>query len=84
MVACADTCNAAAARIADSINAGFSPCSIYLLYILDIMITEKITIKKTKKRTPVPKKPPKIEDAKKTYNRKKEKVKITKIISGDK
>ncbi|MDP3682781.1 MAG: hypothetical protein Q8S01_02515 [Ignavibacteria bacterium] len=33
----------------------------------------KITIKKKKKRVPLPQKPPKVISAKKTYNRKKEK-----------
>ncbi|MDP1994793.1 MAG: hypothetical protein Q8K40_06060 [Ignavibacteria bacterium] len=33
----------------------------------------KITIKKKKKRVPLPQKPPKVIPAKKTYNRKKEK-----------
>lgn len=40
---------------------------------------EKITIKTgTKKRVPVPKKPPKVIPAKKSYDRKKEKDKIAK------
>jgi hypothetical protein len=37
------------------------------------MTTEKITIKKKKKRFSVPKKSPKIIEGEKTYNRKKEK-----------
>jgi len=34
----------------------------------------KITIKKKKKRVPLPQKPPKVISTKKTYNRKKEKL----------
>jgi hypothetical protein len=41
--------------------------------------TDKIIIKKDKKRVPVPKKAPKTEPSKKAYDRKKEKEKIRKI-----
>lgn len=41
-------------------------------------MTEKIIIKKKKKRVPVPKKPPKVEENKDAYNRKKEKQKLNK------
>jgi hypothetical protein len=37
---------------------------------------EKITIEKKKKRIPVPQKPPKTEEGRKNYNRKKEKDKF--------
>lgn len=40
--------------------------------------SEKIIIEKSKKRIPVPKKPPKVEDDKNAYNRKKEKDKLRK------
>ena len=40
----------------------------------------KIKIKKKKKRIPVPKKPPKIEKSKKSYNRKSERKKAVKSI----
>ena len=40
----------------------------------------KIKIKKKIKRIPVPKKPPKIEKSKKSYNRKSEKKKAVKSI----
>ncbi len=40
----------------------------------------KIVVEKTKKRTPVPQKPPKIEEDKKVYNRKKEKNKLRKSL----
>lgn len=43
---------------------------------------EKIKVKKNKKRVPVPKKPPKVEPSKKAYNRKKEKDKLRKEVSG--
>jgi hypothetical protein len=42
--------------------------------------TEKIIVENVKKRIPVPKKPPKVEDEKKAYNRKKEKDKLRKTI----
>lgn len=45
------------------------------------MQKEKISIKKKKKRIPIPKKPPKVESGKKVYNRKKEKNKLRKSIS---
>jgi len=45
---------------------------------------EKIKVKKKKKRIPLPKKPPKVEEDKKTYNRKKEKIKTRKQISEEK
>jgi hypothetical protein len=38
----------------------------------------KIKIDKAKKRVPVPQKPPKVEEDKSAYNRKKEKAKINK------
>jgi len=44
------------------------------------MIKSKIKIKKKKKRIPVPKKPPKIEKSKKSYNRKSERKKAVKSI----
>jgi hypothetical protein len=44
----------------------------------DITKSEKITVKKIKKRIPVPRKPPKIEEDTKAYNRKKEKSKLRK------
>jgi len=44
---------------------------------------EKIEIKKKKKRIPIPLKPPKVEDGKTTYNRKKEKAKKRKTIEED-
>jgi hypothetical protein len=40
--------------------------------------SEKIIIKKSKKRIPVPRKPPKVEEDIKAYNRKKEKDKLRK------
>jgi hypothetical protein len=43
---------------------------------------EKITIQKKKTRVPVPKKPPKVEEGRKAYNRKKEKQKARKEITG--
>ncbi|GAB4286438.1 MAG: hypothetical protein Kow0098_01630 [Ignavibacteriaceae bacterium] len=45
------------------------------------MSKKKITKKKI--RIPVPQKPPGIEESKKSYNRKKEKEKLRKKISGD-
>jgi hypothetical protein len=42
------------------------------------MEKEKIKIEKSKKRIPIPQKPPKIEEGKRTYNRKKEKDKVRK------
>lgn len=42
------------------------------------MQKEKITIEKIKRRIPVPKKPPKIEEDKNAYNRKREKDKLRK------
>ncbi len=51
---------------------------------LKMMQKEKIEIKKEKKRIPLPKKPPKIEDGKNNYDRKKEKEKVRKIIRGEK
>jgi len=44
------------------------------------MVKNKITIKKKKKRIPVPQKPPKIEKDKKAYDRKSEKKKVIKKI----
>lgn len=41
---------------------------------------EKIIIEKKKKRVPVPQKPPKVEEDKKKYDRKKEKEKTRKDI----
>ena len=40
--------------------------------------SEKITVEKIKKRIPVPRKPPKVEEDIKAYNRKKEKNKLRK------
>ena len=49
------------------------------------MPKEKIKIEKDKKRIPVPKKPPKVEESKKSYNRRKQKEILRKhIYSGDK
>jgi hypothetical protein len=42
------------------------------------MQKEKITIEKIKRRVPVPKKPPKIEEDRNAYNRKKDKDKLRK------
>jgi len=44
----------------------------------EMIKSEKITVEKSKKRIPVPRKPPKIEDDIKVYNRKKEKNKLRK------
>jgi len=41
-------------------------------------VTQKIKIKKKKKRIPLPQKPPKVEMNKKAYDRKKEKDKLRK------
>ncbi|MDP4115154.1 MAG: hypothetical protein Q8903_03420 [Bacteroidota bacterium] len=41
----------------------------------------KIEIKKDKKRIPLPQKPPKVEENKSAYNRKKEKAKLKKIVT---
>ena len=43
----------------------------------------KIEVKKKKRRIPLPKKPPKIISAKKSYNRNKEKDKIRKKRNGE-
>ena len=43
----------------------------------------KIKIKKIKKRIPVPKKPPKVEKDKKSYDRKSEKKKTKKSIEDE-
>ncbi len=42
--------------------------------------TEKIKIDKSKRRIPIPQKPPKVEEDKKSYDRKKEKKNIQKKI----
>jgi hypothetical protein len=47
----------------------------------DMAKSLKIIVEKPKKRIPVPKKPPKIEEDKKAYNRKKEKNKLQKSLS---
>ncbi len=44
------------------------------------MKKEKLTIKKKKKRIPLPQKPPKVEEDSKAYQRKKEKDKVRKKI----
>jgi hypothetical protein len=44
----------------------------------DMTKSEKIIVEKSKKRIPVPRKPPKIEEDIKAYNRKKEKNKLRK------
>lgn len=44
---------------------------------------EKIVVEKKKRRIPIPQKPPKVEDGKKAYKRKKEKEKSRKLIDGD-
>jgi hypothetical protein len=44
----------------------------------DMTKSEKITVEKIKRRIPVPRKPPKIEEDVKAYNRKKEKNKLRK------
>lgn len=41
---------------------------------------EKVSVKKKKKRVPVPQKPPKVEKDKRTYNRKDQKKKMKKLI----
>jgi hypothetical protein len=46
-------------------------------------MSESIKITKNKKRVPVPKKPPKIEESKKAYNRKKEKDRLRKNKNGN-
>lgn len=43
----------------------------------------KVTIKKKKKRIPLPQKPPKVEDNPKAYKRIKEKLKVKKLILED-
>jgi hypothetical protein len=43
----------------------------------------KIEVKKPAKRIPVPKKPPKIEEGRKQYDRKKEKEKSRELFSGE-
>lgn len=48
------------------------------------MAKEKIIIEKDKKRIPVPKKPPKVEESKKSYNRRKEKEILRKHVHGNK
>ena len=52
--------------------------SVYLCYILIMTKSEKIIVEKAKKRIPVPRKPPKVEEDIKAYNRKKEKSKLRK------
>ena len=47
------------------------------------MKKEKISIKKKKKRIPLPQKPPKIENSKDAYDRNKEKERIRKSTSED-
>lgn len=47
------------------------------------MKKEKLTIKKKKKRIPIPQKPPKVEENPKVYKRKEEKVKVRKKIEED-
>jgi hypothetical protein len=44
----------------------------------DMPKSEKITVKKSKKRIPVPRKPPKVEEYINAYNRKKEKDNLRK------
>ena len=44
----------------------------------DMSKSEKITLKKPKKRIPVPRKPPKVEEDLNAYNRKKEKNNLRK------
>jgi hypothetical protein len=48
--------------------------------IVNPMLKTKIKIKRKKKRIPLPQKPPKIEDSKKSYDRKSEKKKAIKKI----
>ena len=69
---------------------GFCFSTIYLCYFLtdalDILCMserEKIKLKKAKRRIPLPKKPPKVEEDKKVYNRRKEKEKIKRTIKGN-
>lgn len=47
------------------------------------MKTEKISIKKKKKRIPLPQKPPKVEKSKYAYDRNKEKGEIRKSVRDD-
>ncbi len=65
-------------------NTGVGAGAFYIRYFLIMGDKEKITVEKKKKRIPVPKKPPKIEENKKAYDRKKEKQKVRKIVKGDK
>jgi hypothetical protein len=70
---------------ADNSYARFRIGSFYLCNLLtQILMTEKIKIKKEGKRIPVPKKPPKVEKDKRAYDRKKEKDKLRKHENGDK
>jgi hypothetical protein len=47
------------------------------------MKKEKLSIKKRKKRIPLPQKPPKIEKSKSAYDRNTEKEKIRKSVNDD-
>lgn len=47
------------------------------------MLAMKITVKKKKKRIPIPQKPPKIEQSKDAYDRNKEKEKLRKSTKED-
>ena len=76
MVACPDLIFSYPPWRTDHFNARFCTSSIYLRNLLICVMAEKIkiTIKKKKKRVPLPQKPPKVISTKKTYNRKKEKL----------
>lgn len=76
MVACTHTDFASVAWRFNYTDSGLCISSIYLCNILSM--PDKIKIEKKKKRVPVPKKPPKVEENKDTYNRNKEKEKLRK------
>jgi hypothetical protein len=78
MVACPNTHISAFVGGVNYNNPGFCTCTLYICNFLSMVKKEKIVIEKKKKRVPVPQKPPKTEEGKKTYNRKKEKVKLRK------
>jgi hypothetical protein len=85
MVAGTDINISSTSRRVNYFNPGIGAGSVYLCNFLIVMVKkEKIEVEKKKKRIPVPKKPPKVEESKKAYDRKKEKEKIKKIIRGDK
>jgi hypothetical protein len=97
MVACTNINSSSSSGRINNSYTGFCSGSLYLCNILIIKNyrsfilypafimaeSEKIKIKKTKRRIPLPAKPPKVEAVKKSYNRKKEKKKFHRIIKGD-